>query len=200
MRRIRALTEAERQLWNEVARSVRPTPRAPPISAKGDDSPKADQPPGQDAPPESAKSDVPRPPPPKRPAEEPSNAPPLAPIERRLRQRLARGQRAVDAKIDLHGMRQAEAFAALLSFLDRAQRQGASMVLVVTGKGGRRLSGPVERRVPQDGGWEGDYGVLRRMVPLWLADPAARRLVIGFEEASPVHGGSGALYVRVRRG
>ena len=44
-----------------------------------------------------------------------------------------------------------------------------------------------------------ERGVLRRMVPHWLRLPDLRHLVIGFEEASPQHGGSGALYVRLRR-
>jgi DNA-nicking Smr family endonuclease len=39
---------------------------------------------------------------------------------------------------------------------------------------------------------------LRRMVPHWLAEADLRHLVLGFEEASRGHGGSGALYVRLR--
>jgi DNA-nicking Smr family endonuclease len=36
-------------------------------------------------------------------------------------------------------------------------------------------------------------------VPLWLALPEFRDLVIGFEDAHVAHGGEGALYVRLRR-
>jgi DNA-nicking Smr family endonuclease len=42
-------------------------------------------------------------------------------------------------------------------------------------------------------------GVLRRQVPQWLRTPELSALVIGFEDAAIVHGGEGALYVRVRR-
>ena len=49
------------------------------------------------------------------------------------------------------------------------------------------------------GGAEVERGVLRRQVPLWLALPEFRTLVVGFEEAHVGHGGEGALYVRVRR-
>lgn len=110
-----------------------------------------------------------------------------APLERRLRQRLARGQAAPDAAIDLHGMSRQEAFVALRSFLLRAQQDGAKLVLVVTGKGerGREL--------------DGEPGILRKNVPQWLHGPDYRALVVGFEEASRSHGGTGALYVRVRR-
>jgi len=111
----------------------------------------------------------------------------LAPLERRLRQRLARGQVAPDAAIDLHGMGRQEAFVALRSFLSRAQQDGAKLVLVVTGKG--------ERRQEPDR----EPGLLRKSVPQWLHGPDYRAIVVGFEEASRSHGGTGALYVRIRR-
>jgi DNA-nicking Smr family endonuclease len=111
----------------------------------------------------------------------------LAPLERRLRQRLARGQVPPDAAIDLHGMHRQEAFVALRSFLARAQQDGAKLVLVVTGKGERGRE------------TDGEAGILRKSVPQWLHGPDYRALVVGFEEAARSHGGTGALYVRVRR-
>lgn len=114
--------------------------------------------------------------------------PPLQPLERRLRQRLSRGQREVDGVIDLHGLRQSEAHGALIHFIARAQHEGRSLVLVITGKGAS--AEPADR----DG-----RGVLRRLVPHWLGDPVLRRHVVGFEEAAREHGGAGALYVRIRK-
>jgi DNA-nicking Smr family endonuclease len=58
---------------------------------------------------------------------------------------------------------------------------------VVTGKGTARTDA------------DGERGVLRRQVPLWLALPEFRSLVVGFEDAHVGHGGQGALYVRLRR-
>lgn len=113
--------------------------------------------------------------------------PPLAGIEKRLVKRVARGATGLDARIDLHGMRQAEAHAALNGFIHRAHHEGAKLVLVITGKGGGTDAYGEER------------GVLRRLVPHWLADPLMRRLVIGFDSATRGHGGDGALYVRIRR-
>jgi DNA-nicking Smr family endonuclease len=110
-----------------------------------------------------------------------------AAIERRLRQKLSRGRAAPDAEIDLHGMRREEAFVALRKFLLRAQSDGARLVLVVTGKGNRAASGDFAR------------GVLRNSVPGWLCGPEYQAIVAGFEEAARPHGGSGALYVRLRR-
>ena len=42
-------------------------------------------------------------------------------------------------------------------------------------------------------------GVLRRAVPLWLNEPDLRALVVSYTQASPRHGGAGALYVRLRK-
>lgn len=105
--------------------------------------------------------------------------------------RLRRGAHDVEAVLDLHGMRQAEAHAALRGFLRSMQARGTTLVVVVTGKGG--ALGPA----PYDGGDE--RGVLRRVVPHWLSGPELRSLVVGFEAAGPRHGGGGALYVRLRR-
>jgi DNA-nicking Smr family endonuclease len=113
--------------------------------------------------------------------------PPLASLDRRARQKIARGRRDIEARIDLHGMKQNEAKERLLAFLHRAQARGKSLVLVITGKGTFAPEGAAR-------------GVLRRAVPLWLALPEFRSLVIGFEEAAPAHGGAGALYVRIRKG
>jgi DNA-nicking Smr family endonuclease len=120
----------------------------------------------------------------RKPAPKPKE-PALAPIDRRAKQKLARGTQAIDARIDLHGRTQGEAHAALLRFLHRAQANGAKTVLVITGKGGGR---------------DGGRGVLKRQVTMWLALPEFRGLVVGFGDAAIGHGGEGALYVRVRRG
>lgn len=114
---------------------------------------------------------------------------PLAPgLERRVRLALRRGALQVDARIDLHGMYQAEAHGALTGFLMRARAVGHTHVLVVTGKGGIGYDDAFSER-----------GVLRRSVPHWLRAPELRGVVLGFEEAARHHGGAGALYVRLKR-
>jgi DNA-nicking Smr family endonuclease len=45
----------------------------------------------------------------------------------------------------------------------------------------------------------GEGGVLKRQVPLWLALPEFRAIVVGYDEAHHRHGGEGALYLRVRK-
>jgi DNA-nicking Smr family endonuclease len=111
--------------------------------------------------------------------------PPLAPLGRRMKQRVARGKETIDGRLDLHGLTQREAHAALLQFLRIASARDARLVLVITGKGART--------------GEGERGVLKRKVPQWLGLPEFRVLVIGFEDAHVTHGGEGALYIRIRR-
>ena len=177
--RLRRLSDEEIALWTEVARGVarRRGAALPTLS-----NPHAGEP--LRAAPASAAADAPR----SGPARQ--SAPPLAPLERRLKRELARGRGAIDAALDLHGLTQAEAHQALRGFLRHSQTRGARLVIVVTGKGG----------APEEPGRQPhERGVLRRLAPYWLREPDLRSVVLGFEEAGRAHGGSGALYVRLRR-
>ena len=174
--RLRRLTDEEIALWTEVARSVsRRRGAALPVPSK------PLPPAAPHAPAAASAAEVKRPRP---------QAPPLAPIERRLKRELKRGRAPVDDALDLHGMNQTEAHQALRGFLRYSQARGARLVIVVTGKGE-----PLHGAGPF---WQ-ERGVLRRLTPHWLREPDLRSVVLGFEEAAQTHGGSGALYVRLRR-
>ena len=177
-RRKRLLSREERALWTTVTQKVAPLRGKTDLESDAPDPPQVDA----DAPPPLAPTVPKRAQPAPRIARA---APALAPLEKRLRQRLGRGSHHPDARIDLHGMTQDRAHSALLSFLRGAQRNGARVILVITGKGAR--------------GEHGERGVLRRAVPQWLALPEFRALVVGYETAHITHGGEGALYVRVRK-
>jgi DNA-nicking Smr family endonuclease len=170
--RRRLLSPEERVLWSTVTRSIAPLRDAPP-AVPDEEAAEAVTPPA------SAKRAIP----PVASASAPS-PPPLTPLGRRMRARVARGKEAIDARLDLHGLTQSEAHAALMHFLRDASARGARLVLVITGKGQRS---------------EGEGGVLRRQVPHWLRLPEFRTFVIGFEPAHLAHGGEGALYLRLRR-
>jgi DNA-nicking Smr family endonuclease len=118
----------------------------------------------------------------------PSSPPPLHQLEYRYRKKLVRGTKQIDARIDLHGMTQDRAHDRLRGFLYEAQARSYKLILVITGKGGGPGYAYMDER-----------GILRRMVPQWLAMPDVRHLVAGYEEAHTRHGGSGALYVRIRK-
>jgi DNA-nicking Smr family endonuclease len=187
MSRRRHLSDEEQALWAGFTRSIKPLKSAKP-GAKTAQKSSATPPAASTPVPSQTRSH------PVTPQETPRPSPPLAPLGRRLKQRVARGREPIDARLDLHGMTQREAHAELLRFLHRAQADGVKTALVVTGKGQRKSS--------SSDGWDADSrsGVLKRQVPLWLALPEFRPLVVGFDDAHVGHGGEGALYVRLRRG
>jgi len=92
-----------------------------------------------------------------------------------------RGKSQPEGRLDLHGMTQEEAFNALHRFLRRAVAEEKKNVLVITGKGLR------------------EGGVLKRLLPLWLEDPALGKNIRALETAAPKDGGSGAFYIRLRK-
>ena len=180
-RRRRRLTDDEHKLWSGFTRSIVPLKRRRRLSRQHQ------QPDKVRAHAESPSLPAhPRPesPPARHPV--PKAAPGLGALERRQKQRLARGTEPIDARIDLHGRTQSEAHVALLGFLKRAQAEGARFVLVITGKGAPGI-------------FSGERGILKRQVPHWLRLPEFRGYVVAAETAHPAHGGEGALYVRIRR-
>ena len=164
-RRSRSTSDEERALFFEVLRHATPlggrfrTPHKPP--------PRAAVEPGHVAP--QAAPASPKPPPLPR-----GEAPALG-GHREAHAR--RGRLEPEARIDLHGLTQDEAFRALMRFFGRARAHDQRVVLVITGK----------------------TGVLNRAVPRWLSDSALAPLVAGATPAHIRHGGSGALYVALRR-
>ena len=118
---------------------------------------------------------------------------PEAGLDRRTADRLRKGDRVPDARIDLHGMTVERAHPALMRFVADALARNFRCVLVITGKGGRSELGddaPFMRR---------DRGVLRQHAPRWLlAGPHARQIV-GIYAAHRRHGGEGAFYVYLKK-
>ncbi|MCR9136943.1 MAG: Smr/MutS family protein [Alphaproteobacteria bacterium] len=107
----------------------------------------------------------------------------LNPIDGPVHRKLARGRLPLEASLDLHGLTQNQAFAMLHGFLTRARQKGLRHVLVITGKGTSY----------------GSDGALRRAVPIWLRGPELKDIASGFKPAARGHGGDGALYVRLRK-
>lgn len=167
----------ERALWRAAMHGVRPL-------AKHVGAARA-EPPAADAPPPKAAKPARRPVPPPPIAQLPDLAPGVAPgVDRRSAERLRRGERRIDARLDLHGMTQDEAHRALDAFLDRAERAEWRCVLVITGKGRPGT---------------GAGGVLRAAVPRWLNEAPNRARLLAIAAARPKDGGAGALYLLLRR-
>jgi DNA-nicking Smr family endonuclease len=99
-------------------------------------------------------------------------------IDGRTQRRLFRGDVPVDRRLDLHGLTAARAKSRLEQFIETAARDGCRCVLVITGKGA---------------------GILRGHVPDWLKRQPLSPHILALAEARPHDGGSGALYVLLRR-
>jgi DNA-nicking Smr family endonuclease len=190
-RRRRAVSATERALGRFAMRDAVPLPgRAVPEPPAPE--PVAAPPPRETLPPEA-----PRPRPPKPPAQ-PIALPRLSVtstpgLDARSAERLKRGQLPIEARLDLHGMTQDAARAALDRFLADSYESGRRAVLIITGKG---LKPRGEPELPWD---HGIGGVLKAMTPRWLNEAPNRTRVLAFTEAQPRHGGGGALYVLIRR-
>jgi DNA-nicking Smr family endonuclease len=91
--------------------------------------------------------------------------------------RLRKGDWAIQAQVDLHGLRSDEAREALGGFIRTAYKQGLRCVRVVHGKG---LGSP------------GKQPVLKTKTQRWLIQ---KNEVIAFVQAKPAEGGAGALVV-----
>jgi DNA-nicking Smr family endonuclease len=176
--------ETDSDLWERVAKSTRPLAKDKRVSREA-------------RPKEAARKSSEPPRPSQRAGVLPKEAPKPKPaargemLDRQTARRLERGRLSVEARIDLHGMRQREAHAALRRFLKSAQRRGHRHVLVITGKGAG-----IDESKPF---YEADErGVLRQAVPHWLSQPDLAPVVISYSEAPRRLGGEGALYVRIR--
>jgi DNA-nicking Smr family endonuclease len=102
-------------------------------------------------------------------------------IDGGTQKRLFRGDVKIDARLDLHGFNAAQAQRKLTQFLGQASQSGYRCILVITGKGVR------------------GEGVLRSSVPDWLKRQPLCDLVLAMAQAKSSDGGSGALYVLLRR-
>jgi DNA-nicking Smr family endonuclease len=151
---------------------------------------------------EAFKESRPMKPAPKKAAKKVTKAELLAPrklaggLDGNTADRLRKGAMEPDRRIDLHGMTEAVAHRALLTFLRNAQRNGAKLALVVTGKGARAPDpyAPFDLELEMR-----SRGVLKSMVPRWFREPEFAALIADHRSAHLRHGGSGALYVYLKK-
>ena len=167
MRRPRAVSAEEARLWRAAMKNVTPYRPLPPLEEEPPSSP----------PPKPAGAARPAPP----PVPPPHVSPPKPNgVDGQTLRRLAKGERAVEASIDLHGMTLQAAHGALRRFVELQAGAGRRCLLVITGKGGPDRPGR-----------------LRQEVPRWLEE--WKPPVLAVTPAQPRHGGAGALYVLLQR-
>ncbi|MCE2926924.1 MAG: Smr/MutS family protein [Rickettsiales bacterium] len=96
-------------------------------------------------------------------------------------ERFRKGEMAIEAMLDLHGLTYSKAEAALKRFIEHSYRCQKRSLLVITGKGSR------------------GEGVLRQALPVWLNHEDLRPMILAISLAKAKHGGSGAYYVLLKR-
>lgn len=175
---------SDRELWDRVTKGVTPlrkkpkraaAPEPPPLPAK----------PAKPAKAKTAKAKTPAPSPPPLPDLAPGKAPGF---DKSSHEKFRAGKMPIEARIDLHGYTLEAAHRELAAFIQMAWEREKRMLLVITGKGGRGRDDLGHARA-----------TLRESVPRWLNEPSMRRRILAISEAKPPHGGSGALYVLLKR-
>lgn len=190
--RNRNLSQGETELWQRVVARVEPLKNRPLPMTDQSGRAKLPKAPENNPAKHSAYEEIAPVPPPdlrERPVERARNQPAQPALDRRTAQRLQRGQLPIEGRLDLHGMTQKQAYAALLRFISASRNYNRRLVLVVTGKGWNPDASRPEEAI----------GVLRRSVPRWLESPPFTEHVSAVRDAHLRHGGSGALYVMLRR-
>ncbi len=104
-------------------------------------------------------------------------------IQNGVYKKLRMGRYDIEARLDLHRMTVREAREEVASFVRESLELGLRTVLIMHGKGQRK---PDQER----------SAVLKGYVNRWLQDLDA---VQAFHSAQPVHGGTGAVYVLLRK-
>ncbi len=105
-------------------------------------------------------------------------------FDRKLMRRLRRGEFPVQDYLDLHGLTKRDAEVRVREFLIRSYSIGLRCVLLIHGRG---LNS--EDHIP----------ILKERIPVWLSRGPVRKLVLAFSTARPYDGGTGAIYVLLRR-
>lgn len=110
-------------------------------------------------------------------------------IDGSLAKRFRRCELPIEAKLDLHGKKENEAFAAVEEFIRSAYLQNKRCVIIITGKG----LNPDEQDIFST------RGKLKERTPQWLNSAELRPLILGFIHPNERLGGSGALYILLRK-
>jgi DNA-nicking Smr family endonuclease len=105
-------------------------------------------------------------------------------LSQKIMKRLKKGQFPIQDYIDLHGLTKQEAEIRMRDFLLKSQQLGLRCVLVVHGRG---LNS--ENHIP----------VLKERLPIWLTRGPTKKFVMAFSTAMPYDGGTGAIYILLRK-
>ncbi len=105
-------------------------------------------------------------------------------VSPRLMKRLKKGEFPVQDYIDLHGFTKQEAEKEVRDFLLKSHKNSLRCVLIVHGRG---LNSP------------DSFPILKERMPIWLNRGSVKKIVLAFVTAKPYDGGTGAIYVLLRK-
>ncbi len=182
---MRRLSPEEAALWRKVVESVTPLHTTSPKPEVAPVTP-TEQIAAPVAPSKKLKGRVPPP----RPAPAPAlvrSAVPGTTLDGIWDRRLSRGLVQPDMTVDLHGHNLATAYDMLDMKLEQGLGMGVRVILLITGKPPRDDRRPVAR------------GAIRAAVGDWLGASRHATEIAAVRNAHPRHGGSGALYIVLRR-
>jgi DNA-nicking Smr family endonuclease len=173
---VRRLAPDEKALWEKVIATVRPLERR--LAEPQAPAPEPLAPPAAPKPRPKPSVIAPLP---------QAKAPPGNTLDGTWDRRLSRGILQPDLTVDLHGHDLGSAYALLDSRLEQAIAMGARLLLLITGKPPTGNDRPVRR------------GAIRAAVGDWLAASRHAADIAAVRGAHPRHGGTGALYIVLRR-
>lgn len=110
-------------------------------------------------------------------------------LDKNTAEKFRKGQFKIESRLDLHGRTEKEAFSAVGDFIRNSYVQGKRCVLIITGKGIKK----------EDDAWYEAKGIIREALPKWLNHADIRPFILGMSPALPADGGSGAMYVLLKR-
>ena len=110
-------------------------------------------------------------------------------VDRNTMRRFKREEFAVEAVLDLHGFTEKKAYEAVKNFIISSYMSAKRCVIIITGKGSFHVDEDIFAT----------KGVLKTSVPQWLNNPELSGLILSYIHPSEKLGGSGALYILLRR-
>lgn len=110
-------------------------------------------------------------------------------LDRNTASKFVKGKLNIDARLDLHGLTEKNAFTAVKNFIQNSYAKGFRCLLIITGKGIKNDDLP----------WYETKGVIKEAFPDWLNCDDIRPFILSASQAIRNDGGSGAFYVLLKR-
>ena len=106
-----------------------------------------------------------------------------------IAKRFKRCEYKIEATLDLHGKTEDAAYNQVVNFIKQSYIQNKRCILIITGKGTNQNTDDIFST----------KGKLKEITPLWLNSEELRPLILGFIHPIQSLGGSGALYIMLRK-